>query len=100
MGLGRNSHGTSWASAKAGALVGEIISSMTGNSRERIVLPIFASNDAGPEIYRSIDDLEHDAEPIDVDNKKCVGYDATGKQIAFLEIKTRDCRAGQAAGRN
>jgi hypothetical protein len=64
--------------------LGEIINSMTGNSRERIVLPIFASTDAGPEIYRTIEDLEHHAEPIDVENREWEGYDATGKQIAFL----------------
>ncbi len=62
----------------------EIIKSMTGNSLEHIVLPIFASTDAGPEIYRTIEDLEHYAEPIDVENGEWVGYDATGKQIAFL----------------
>jgi len=46
-------------------------------------MPIFASTDPGPDIYRSVGELENYAEGIDVQNGEWRGYDAVGKPLAL-----------------
>ena len=54
---------------------------MSIEPKQSPVLPIFASTDAGANVYRTLGDFLGDAEPVDIENGEWTAFDAVGYEL-------------------